>query len=230
MSILERQLRRRLAKPTAPRVLTAAMLVRLAEAERPGTGRATVTGLVKRMETDGALRKVTRGVYLNRCMEPPAAEAEAAEFLRRGAIVSLHTVLGDAGVLNNYTHDVWCVVPLIAKEAAPSLRTVRVQDDVAFVFHGISEERLFAPARDDLMAEVPYPRATPEAAICHWLYLSQTPRSPLKLPPRDVDLDGVDMDRVHRIAAAMDVKPELGEWLATLDREYEQGVAPGLGF
>ena len=229
MSRLDRAVRRRLQRHDAPRVLTAPMLVRLADSERPGVSRGAVTLLAKELCEDGDLGRAARGLYLIRRLPVPACIAEAAPYIRRGAIVSLHSVLGDAGVLNNYTHDVWCVVPMSGRNTT-SLRPSEGANGVSFVFRGIREERLFAPARSDLLADEPYPRATIEAALCHWLYLWKMPQSDMGKLPGDLDLEGFDVERATRIAEAMGIQDAFGDWLASADFDYEQDVAPGLGF
>ena len=229
MSALLRSVRKRLRSPDAPRVLTVPMLVRIADEERPGTSRAAVTLIAKALDEDGDIRKVSRGLYLNRCLAEPTPIAEAASFIRKGAIVSLHTVLGDAGVLNNYTHDVWSVIPLSA-ESTTSQRHAETTDRTSFFFRGIHRDRLFAPSREDLFADVPYQRATIEAALCHWVYLWKSPWSAIGKLPGDLDLETFDMERATRIADAMGISMAFQEWADSADFDYEQDVAPGLGF
>lgn len=228
MSRTQAVLRRLLKQPGAPRVLTTPMLARLASQAREGVSRGAVALAVRRLEEDGDLRKVSRGLYLNRCLVPPAAPAEAVAYLRRGAVVSLHSVLGDAGILNNYTNDVWCVVPI--QDPPVSVRSVTAADGTRFHFRGIRAERLFAPDRKDLFAAAPYPRATSEAALCHWLYLWHQPRSGLGPLPQDLDLEELDLARAERIASAMGIEATFTAWRDTVDLDYEQDVSPGLGF
>jgi hypothetical protein len=57
-----------------------------------------------------------------------------------------------------------------------------------------------------------YRRATPEAALLHWLYLSNSPRSNLSVPPLDVDLDALDRGRLRRLSREMNVNELLEEW------------------
>jgi hypothetical protein len=213
----------------APRVLTAPMLVRIVDSLRPGISRRTVSNLAAEMVKDGRLEKVRRGLYLNLWIAEPPSIAEAAQYVRSGAIVSLHTVLGDAGVLNNYTHDVWCVVPLMRGVPQTSLRSVHLEDGRMFVFHGIPEMRLFGPKREHLLDTVLYPRATLEAALCHWIYLWQSPRSSFTKLPFDLDLEDVDLKRAERIARAMGIAKAFAAWYQNADLHYEQGVGP-LGF
>jgi hypothetical protein len=229
MSTLQRSVRQLLRRLDAPRVLTAPALAALAEEARPGSARSAVIAMAAAFEADGDLRRVHRGIYLNRCLQEPASVAEAAPYLRRGAIVSLHTVLGDAGVLNNYTHDIWCVVPF-SRADSPSQRPVELEDGTRFLFRGIPESKLFAAGPVDYLAPVSYPRATNEAALCHWLYLSTSRHSDLGKLPGDLDLDGVDMERVERVAESMGIGEVYRDWARDAEVDFEQAVAPGLGF
>jgi hypothetical protein len=68
--------------------------------------------------------------------------------------------------------------------------------------------------QDRLTAGVPYRRATPEAALLHWLYLSHSPRSRMSAPPPDLELDGLDSRRLNRLARAMRLSEQLESWLS----------------
>lgn len=54
---------------------------------------------------------MTRGLYLSQLAIPRPAAAEAADFIRTGAVVSLQTVLGEAGITNNFSDVVTSVLP-----------------------------------------------------------------------------------------------------------------------
>src|SRR3546814_9336776 len=86
----------RLKGADGPRVLPSSVIERLCDAERPGLARTSVVAFVRGAERMGALRRVRKGLYLNLTASPPAGPAEAVRFIRRGAVVSLHRVLGDA--------------------------------------------------------------------------------------------------------------------------------------
>src|SRR5690242_14364094 len=110
-----------LADPTALRVLDKASIVRLARDARPGVSEATVERWIQEAVSVRRLQRVVRGLYLNRLINPPAQLSEAAVWLRPGAVISLQTVLGDAGVWNNFTDWVTAVVPLSRRYTTPSL-------------------------------------------------------------------------------------------------------------
>jgi hypothetical protein len=153
-------------------------------------------------------------LFLNRLIVPPARLCEAAVWLRPGAVISLQTVLGDSGVWNNYTDWVTAVVPLSSRYTTPSLGRVETQGGT-FVFRGVPERVLEAGAEGDrLVSGVDYRRATPEAALLHWLYLSGSPRSRMSSPPLDLDLGELDLKRLKRLAAAMRLDANLSGWRA----------------
>jgi hypothetical protein len=159
------------------------------------------------------LQRVVRGLFLNRMIVPPAQLGEAAVWLRPGAVVSLQTVLGDAGVWNNYTDWVTAVVPLAARYTTPSLGRAETGGGI-FVFRGMPERVLEAGAESDrLTSGVDYRRATPEAALLHWLYFFCSPRSRMSSPPLDLDLAELDLRRLRRLAKTMGLDEALKSWL-----------------
>jgi hypothetical protein len=149
-------------------------------------------------------------------ISPPAQLAEAAVWLRPGAVVSLQTVLGDAGVWNNYTGWVTAVVPLSARYAIPSLGRLEATAGT-FVFRGLPERVLEAGPEDDRLASgISYRRATAEAALLHWLYLSNSPRSRMSAPPSDLEPRSLDSRRLRRLARAMGLSEQLESWRGQL--------------
>ena len=134
-------------------------------------------------------------------------------WLRPGAVISLQTVLGDAGVWNNFTDWVTAVVPLSRRYTIPSLGRVETSAGI-FVFRGLPETVLEAGREEDRLASgLTYRRATPEAALLHWLYLSNSPRSRMSEPPRDMDLTVLNSRRLERLARAMQLSGVLEGWL-----------------
>jgi hypothetical protein len=158
------------------------------------------------------LQRVVRGVLLNRLITPQPQLCEAAIWLRPGAVISLQTVLGDSGVWNNYIEWVTAVVPLSSRYTTPSLGTVQTGAGT-FVFRGVPERVLETGAENDrLVAAVSYRRATPEAALLHWLYLPGSPRSRMSTPPLDLDLDALDLKKLKRLAIGMHLDANLSDW------------------
>jgi hypothetical protein len=202
-----------LSEPTALRVLDKKSIVRVAQDVRPDVSEPSVERWIQEAVGANRLRRVVRGLYLNCLISPPAQLAEAAVWLRPGAIVSLQTVLGDAGIWNNFTDWVTAVVPLSRRYATPSLGKIETAGGV-FVFRGMPESIVeVGRERDRLVAEATYRRATPEAALLHWLYLSNSPRSRMSSPPLDLDLERLDRQQLKRLARAMDLAEILESFL-----------------
>src|SRR5688500_6375231 len=84
----------------APRVLTVPLIAAaLADRRRP-VARGTLLRWIRSQVAARALQPVTRGLYLNRMARPLPSAAEAAGYVRVGAVVSLQSVLGEAGITN----------------------------------------------------------------------------------------------------------------------------------
>lgn len=202
-----------LAEPNALRVLDKPSIVRVARSVQPEVSEPSVERWIQEAISANRLQRVLRGLYLNRLITSPAQLQEAAVWLRPGALVSLQTVLGDAGIWNNFTDWVTAVVPLSRRYATPSLGRLETNAGT-FVFRGLPESKLEAGREEDrLVSGVTYRRATPEAALLHWLYLADSPRSRMAEPPLDLDLESVDSRRLARLSKAMGLKEQLDSWL-----------------
>jgi hypothetical protein len=202
-----------LAEPTALRVLDKPSIIRLARGVRLEISEPSVERWIQEATRAGRLQRVSRGLYLNHLINPPAQLSEAAVWLRPGCVISLQTVLGDAGVWNNYTDWVTAVVPLSRRYTTPSLGRLETSAGT-FVFRGMSESILEAGREEDrLAAGITYRRATPEAALLHWLYLANSPRSDMSPPPQDLDLEALDARRLNRLARVMQLGELCANWL-----------------
>jgi hypothetical protein len=201
-----------LAEPSQLRVLDTPSIIQIARNVRPDISKPSVERWIQEAVAANRLRRVVRGLFLNRLITPQPQLCEAAVWLRPGAVISLQTVLGDSGVWNNYTEWVTAVVPLSSRYATPSLGRV-VTGGGTFVFRGVPERVLeTGAAHDRLIAGVDYRRATPEAALLHWLYLAGSPRSRMSTPPLDLDLGALDLKRLKRLAIAMRLDANLTIW------------------
>ena len=203
-----------LAEPTGLRVLDKRSIVSMAKDVRSSVSDPTVERWIQEAVSANRLQRVVRGLYLNRLISPPAQLCEAAVWLRPGALISLQTVLGDAGVWNNFTDWVTAVVPLSHRYTTPSLGRVETAAGI-FVFRGLPEAVLEAGREEDrLVSNSTYRRATPEAALLHWLYLSNSPRSRMSPPPLDSDLSALDVRRLKRLSQAMRLSEKLEGWIS----------------
>ncbi len=207
-----------LASPEALRVMRFAELEAFAHAQGHVT-RSSLAQWTSEALAAARLQRVTRDLYLNRLVQPPAVAAEAALTLRPLSVVSLHTVLGDSGVWNNFTGEVRAIVPILPRTPKsdraphpPKLGRMVLEGGV-FVFHGMPQSVLESGEEHDrLEPHISYRRATPEAALCHWLYLARSPRSRLTTPPLEMSLRDLDRARLNRLAKAMNLREPVAEW------------------
>lgn len=192
----------------APRVWTTRMLERALD--RPP---ASVVRAIRRAVESQILIGVRGGIYLNGLAHPVVAAAEAAGFVRTGAVVSLQTVLGDAAVLNNPTPDVTCLLSTDAPSTSSG--AVRSLGGPVFSFRRLAPGVLFAGDLADRFEQgLAYLRATPEKALLDWIALGVSPHSTMTPPPpHDMDVDLLDRPRLLRLAHAMGLNTPLAEFL-----------------
>lgn len=228
------QLLQILRDPECPRVLTPVDLQQWLVMSHIALTEATLKRWLAKMREGGLLKPVRRGLYLNALAAPPVQPDEAASHIRRGAIVSLQKVLGDAGVLNNFTSWVTCVMALPPEKkeseshafgfAQPSTGKVETQVGI-FSFQAIPFTLLYqAGGLDDCLEPLPYPRATPEKAFLDWLYLGLTPRSHMTPPPLDLNFERLNQSRIARLAGGMGLAEAFHQWRAAKNA-YDQ--SPG---
>ena len=185
---------------------------------------------------------VNRRLYLNREASPAAGPDEAAEYLERGAIVSLQRVLGAHGILNNPSAYVTAVVPIRSGHLPPTLGH-RATEAGVFVFKGIPAVVLEAGEEEDRLEALnrPFPGrmpiATPEKALIDWIYLGSSPRSDMHLPPiHDIDLETLDRERLGRLAKAAGPAAEaaVSAWMEKADQHVHyddrEDDGPAAGF
>jgi hypothetical protein len=211
-----------LAHPEALRVLDRPSIARVAREMQAHLSMPSIERWIQEAVSAGRLQRVVRGLYLNHMIQPPAQLAEAAVWLRSGAVVSLQTVLGDSGVWNNYTDWITAAVPLSKRYTTPSLGRFATNAGT-FVFRGLPEPVLEAGREEDrLVSGITYRRATPEAALLHWLYLANSPRSRMSPPPLDLEIDALNTRTLQRLSQAMHIEQLLKAWLTQV--ETQRGV------
>jgi hypothetical protein len=205
----------------APRVLTIPMIAAVLADRRKLRARNTVFRWVRDQVAGGALRPMTRGLYMNQLATPRPTASEAAGIIRTGAIVSLQTVLGEAGITNNFSDVVTSVLPHELGHVS-SVRPVKAAD-IEFRFHSMPTRLLddrAGKAEDRLDLDVKYPRATAEKAFLDWLYLGSSKYSKIAGPPLDVEVARLDAARLSRLARSMELTQELSAWQAR-KRKYD---------
>jgi hypothetical protein len=206
----------------AARVLTVPMIAAAFADRRKKAARNTVFKWIRDQTEAGVLRPVTRGLYLNQLARPQPTAAEAASFVRSGAIVSLQSVLGDAGITNSFSDIVTSVLP-VRGGVAQSSRSV-VANGIEYRFHVMPMRLLNDEAgdlEDRMDLEVLYPRATPEKALLDWIYLGASAHTKLAFPPLDIDLDRLEKRRLKRLAHRMKLSERLEDYLSR-KRNYDQ--------
>lgn len=202
----------------APAVLSRDLLNRMARTARDGktVPTSSLTHWLKGARAAGNLAPVVQGLYLNRYRGRPVQLADVPHWLVPDAVISLNTVLGDSGVLNNPSPMVTAVVPLDRGAPPPKLGR-RATQAGTIQFFGLPRRILEAGRPEDrLEFRTPrdHARATPEKALLDWLYLAKSPRSHRTFPPKDdLDRDLLDRARLRRLAAAMGLSDALSIWL-----------------
>lgn len=208
-----------LEAPYAPRVCSHDDLTQLVRQVRPRATERTIRLAVSGLLQAGALTKVSQGIYLNRRCRPAAELAEAAQRIRRGAVVSLDSVLGECGFLNNPPAIVTAVVPK-KPDHAPNVGQVKTSGGQVFRFSALSC-RFFPSSKDDerrmLQAGRHCPTAKPEVAVLHWLRLALSPRSPVRIPPQDVDFSVLDLDLLKELAWRWELSMALESWMRAVE-------------
>jgi hypothetical protein len=206
----------------APRVLTVPMIAAVLANRRKLPARNTLFRWIREQTKSGALRPVTRGLYINQLARPLPTAADAAGFVRGGAVVSLQTVLGEAGVTNSYSDIVTCVLPH-SKDHRPSVRLVKAER-IEFRFHAMPTRFLDEHAgelEDRMDMDFKYPRATPEKALLDWIYLGASSRTKISGPPFDIDSGRLKKARLQRLAKAMRLESQL-ETYREGKRKYDE--------
>jgi hypothetical protein len=214
-STWKQEMQSALLAPGAPHVVTTQDLEaygRITVGAHAST--ASLTRWLRTLTDTGALQPVARGVYLNRLAGPAVHAAEAAQYIRRGAVVSLGWVLEQSGALNNFGDTVTCVIPQVPGMAPPKVGE-RHTAIAPFRFYAMSARLMEAGAKhlEDVQdLRYGYPRATPERALLDWIYLGNSVRSRLSLPPLDLDLRGMSIVRLRRLAKAMQIDDSWQQW------------------
>lgn len=208
-----------LGAPEAPPVLTRDLVARFAcSANRNCViPVSSLTYWLHQLLSRSKLRPVKRGLYLNGFRSRPALLADAIPWFYRDAVVSLNTVLGDAGILNNPSTTLTAVVP-IDNNTHPPARLGRSTSKAGRLhFFGIPRRILqagIAAERLEQHDRFEHPRATPEKALIDWLYLGSSQRSKRSLPPpHDIDTELLHLARLRRLAAAAGLTQTLERWL-----------------
>ncbi len=219
MKAWQSQLKQLLGDTDAPPVLTRDLIKRYsrsANSNQP-VAASSLTYWQRSMIASDNLKPIQRGLFLNCFRAKPGMLADAIAWFHTDAVVSLNTVLGDSGILNNPTTVVTAVVP-IDRGRHPPARLGRKMTQAGIVhFFGIPRHILQAGKSEDrLEAEEQYEhlRATPEKALLDWIYLGFSPRSRRTPPPgADLDMELLDFRRLRRLVVATKLEQQFAAWL-----------------
>lgn len=196
------------------RGLTTGQLMRLVRCVRPRASSNTIYNAIGGLAKARALERLSRGLYLNRRSRPPVEVAEAAQHIRRGAVVSLESVLGECGFLNNAAAIVTAVVPQRPEHAARA-GVVKKGGGQVFLFHVLPSQFFPASAEDERLLQQAgrnCPMSKPEVAVLQWLHLALSPRSSMGIPPQGVDFSVLDSELLTELACRWGLSVVLYDW------------------
>lgn len=220
----------RLLEPDSQFVFSKAALMGLARASAVGgevPSDSTLNRWVREMLVSRKLIQVTKGLYLNRLGHRSQDAAEAAQWIRRGSVLSLSWVLERAGVLNNMGSTYTCIIPLEPSITQPQITSRDVPGIGTFRFYSMKADLVDEAAgklEDVFDLRFNYRRATPEKALLDWIYLGNSHRSRLAPPPLDLDAGELSKSRLNRLAKGMGIIHLLDAWLEQW-RRYQQDPA-----
>lgn len=199
----------------APRVMSLSELIEYAKDVAPDINERKAGLFIEQAASFGLLTNVRHGIWLNNNVFPTPTLSEAAHRIRKGAIVSLHTVLSDAGVLNNFTAEIYSVVPIPEAGTGPKPNLGTLEGGgTNFHFKGIKQSVLEAGDEEDrIVPMLAYDRATPEAAIVHWMYLAHARGSSMNEPDTQCDMEQLDLERLERLATAAGLHDKVFSWV-----------------
>lgn len=202
-----------LSSPKAPRVFTPTQLSdALMENGIPVVSSLQMHRFLSKLQDLSLVNKVHHGVYLNSMARPAVLLDEAAGLIRSGAVVSMQTVLGRWGVLNNPVPYVSCVMPGNTNSGSVKTRAGVIK------FFSIRPD-LVHRENDPQWKELAFtsassPTATPEKALLDWLWLSSSvSTSKLSAPPlHDIELDDLNPEVLDVLAEKMSLSQRLEDF------------------
>ena len=180
----------KLALRDAPPVLTRDLLKRFSRSanDNQSVPASSLTYWQNTMVAEAKLQPVQRGLFLNRIRVKFGTLSDACFWYYPDAVVSLNTVLGDSGVLNNPSPVVTTIVPIYRGAHPPSRLGRKVTRAGTIHFFGMPRKVLVAGELNDRLdttGNYEHLRATCEKALIDWIYLGLSPRSRRTMPPRD---------------------------------------------
>lgn len=209
-----------------PKFVGIAKIDEFARKVRPDVSRATLYRWINDMEKAGLLRSVSEGLYANMLAQPQPAAAAAAGLLRKGAVVSLQSALNEAGMDNNPSAIVTAIIPVADFRKSYPKPGELTGGFGRFRFYTMPAEMFSSKIghEEDLFdMHKPYLMSTPEKAVLDWLYIHHSSRiarseSRRMSPPHlDLDITGINLSKMGRMAIKMGLESELAQWLESKD-------------
>lgn len=208
--------------PLKPRVYRLTDLESMATHIRPTITKNTLRSGLTEMIQAGQIQKINNSLFINLLSIPKPDCSDAASWLREGAVLSLHSVLGDSGILNNPSRIITAVVPLSCDAPdKPKLGVTTTSTGVSYHFFGLPSHHFYSEERGDDISDFysfspknGTPRATIEKALLDYIYLGYSPRSNLTPLPKDIDINSIDYDRLMRMGKLLNVMQPLERFLA----------------
>lgn len=217
-----------LSSDAAPRVFRPSELVAaLNAASIPVVSSVQLHRFLTSLQQLKLVNKIHHGVYLNNLSKPAVKLEEAAGHIRSGAVVSLQTVLGRWGVLNNPVPFITCVLP-------GNGNTANIQTSEGEIrFYSMREDLVSRPSdpqwNELTLVKGTTPVARPEKALLDWLWLSASPTSTLSPPPlHDIDLDELDPHALEVLASKMGLEERLNDFRSGRLASFNQIKKPAL--
>lgn len=179
-----------LSAEDTPSVLTVAMLRRMAGERAPNR-------VIADLVDANLLRRAMQGLYFN--TTKPYEIAEILPYVVPHGVLSLASVLGEEGMLNNPTAYLMVVAPLTSTFS----RDHRTLDDGTQIRLHHLPPRLFGFG---VLAPRGYNRAEPERALADWLYLDRSGKSKIGPVPDDLEIDRINVRKLRGYSKRMGIE------------------------
>ena len=216
---LRKHLARELRGLMKPRVLSSEQLEAIIKKHQPNMSHPYFYKVINELSALGEVVKLQNKIYINKMATPSVNANELASYLVPGAVISFHKALEACGAMNNYSNLVTAYYPVKVygwnsgkvtdiKTDFGNFWIVRLPDHIA----NLNGQR----PEHQLVAHLPYAIATPEKALCDWIYVANQEIIPIGIgngPPLDLDLSVINLKRTKEIAREMNISEHLFDYL-----------------
>lgn len=215
---------RALRGPMKPRVLRATELFEIVLKYEPQIKISSFYERTKDLVDIGNIQRIYKGLYINLLATPKVSLSELADTIASGAVVSMHSALSQAGVINNPSRVTTSVLPVKAEFWGKGERSEIKTDIGDFWFYRIPERFVRCeelPQSEIFVQTTHYALATAEKAFADWLYLGASKSTRASFPPLDIELEKMSLHKIRRITKYMGTEAALTEWLQ-VKKEHDQ--------